>query len=195
MHPLQLAAVRVTDMGYRATAKNHREYRDERGRLRGSTRWQSRLADGTACSKGLLRSSGIRALHRCQDPWPQDLRSESADGRALQCRRRALCVLSTAAACFRARRCPLRHRVDRRLCRTHPHATWQERLADGRRRDHRFLDEDAIDEFIITVMPTFIGEGIPLLAPKHREVALRLLGVEQFPDGVVQLHYEVLHRK
>jgi dihydrofolate reductase len=54
-----------------------------------------------------------------------------------------------------------------------------------------FLDEDAIDEFIITVVPTFIGEGIPLLAPRHREVALRLLGVQQFPDGVVQLHYEV----
>jgi dihydrofolate reductase len=54
-----------------------------------------------------------------------------------------------------------------------------------------FLDEDAIDEFIITVVPTFIGEGIPLLAPRHRAVALRLLGVHQFLDGVVQLHYEV----
>ena len=54
-----------------------------------------------------------------------------------------------------------------------------------------FLDEDAIDEFIITVVPTFIGEGIPLLARRHREVALRLLGVNQFPDDVVQLHYEV----
>jgi dihydrofolate reductase len=54
-----------------------------------------------------------------------------------------------------------------------------------------FLDEDAIDEFIITVIPTFIGEGIPLLAPRHRAVALRLLGVQQFLDGVVQLHYEV----
>ena len=56
-----------------------------------------------------------------------------------------------------------------------------------------FLDEAAIDEFIITVVPTFIGEGIPLVAPRHRQVALRLLGVQQFPDGVVQLHYEV-HR-
>src|SRR5262249_34052746 len=37
-----------------------------------------------------------------------------------------------------------------------------------------FLDEDAIDEFIITVVPTFIGEGIPFLAPRHREVALSL---------------------
>jgi dihydrofolate reductase len=54
-----------------------------------------------------------------------------------------------------------------------------------------FLDEGAIDEFIITVVPTFIGEGIPLLAPRHREVQLRLLGVRQFPDDVVQLHYEV----
>jgi dihydrofolate reductase len=54
-----------------------------------------------------------------------------------------------------------------------------------------FLDEEAIDEFIITIVPIFIGEGIPLLAPKHREVTLRLLGVQQFPDGVVQLHYEV----
>jgi len=54
-----------------------------------------------------------------------------------------------------------------------------------------FLDANAIDEFIISVVPTFIGEGIPLIAPRHREVALRLLGVRHFPDGVVQLHYEV----
>jgi dihydrofolate reductase len=54
-----------------------------------------------------------------------------------------------------------------------------------------FLDEDAIDEFIISVVPAFIGEGIPLLAPRHREVTLHLLGVQKFPDGVVQLHYEV----
>jgi dihydrofolate reductase len=54
-----------------------------------------------------------------------------------------------------------------------------------------FLDEDAIDEFIISVVPTFIGEGIPLLSRRRREVVLRLLGVQQFPDGVVQSHYEV----
>jgi dihydrofolate reductase len=54
-----------------------------------------------------------------------------------------------------------------------------------------FLDEDAIDEFIITIVPTFIGEGIPLIAPRHREVPLRLLSLQRFPDGVVQLHYGV----
>jgi len=54
-----------------------------------------------------------------------------------------------------------------------------------------FLDEGAIDEFIITVVPTFIGEGIPLISPRHREVSLRLRSLQRFPDGVVQLHYEV----
>jgi dihydrofolate reductase len=54
-----------------------------------------------------------------------------------------------------------------------------------------FLDEDAIDEFIISVVPTFIGEGIPLIAPRHREVPLRLCSAKPFSDGVVQLHYVV----
>jgi len=54
-----------------------------------------------------------------------------------------------------------------------------------------FLDEGAIDEFIISVVPVFIGEGIPLLARRHRHVPLRLRSVKPFPDGVVQLHYNV----
>ena len=58
-----------------------------------------------------------------------------------------------------------------------------------------FLDEGAIDEFIISIVPTFIGEGIPLIAPRHRQVPLRLRAVQKFPDGVVQLHYIVLKPK
>jgi dihydrofolate reductase len=54
-----------------------------------------------------------------------------------------------------------------------------------------FLDEGAIDEFIITIVPIFIGEGVPLLAPRHRDVPLRLLSVEHFSDGVVQVHYRI----
>src|SRR4029434_6743380 len=52
-----------------------------------------------------------------------------------------------------------------------------------------FLDEGAIDEFIITVMPTFIGEGIPLMAARHREVPLRLRSVKRLPDGVLYMLY------
>lgn len=55
-----------------------------------------------------------------------------------------------------------------------------------------FLDEGAIDEFIISVVPIFIGDGIPLLAHRHRHVPLRLRSVKSFPDGVVQLHYNVV---
>ena len=54
-----------------------------------------------------------------------------------------------------------------------------------------FLDEGAIDELVITVAPVFIGDGIPLIARRHRHVPLELLSVEQFENGVVQLHYRV----
>jgi dihydrofolate reductase len=52
-----------------------------------------------------------------------------------------------------------------------------------------FLDHQAIDEFVITMVPVFIGDGIPLLARRHRHTALDLLSAEPFEDGVVQLHY------
>ena len=54
-----------------------------------------------------------------------------------------------------------------------------------------FLDEQAIDEFVISVAPVFIGEGIPLIARRHRHVPLELRAVERFEDGMVQLHYGV----
>jgi len=54
-----------------------------------------------------------------------------------------------------------------------------------------FLDAGEIDEFIIHVLPVFIGEGIPLIAPHHRTVRLKLLSTKKFPDGVVRLHYAV----
>ena len=54
-----------------------------------------------------------------------------------------------------------------------------------------FLDAGEIDEFDIHVIPVFIGEGIPLIAPRHRDVALRLLSSQGFPDGVVRLRYKV----
>ena len=54
-----------------------------------------------------------------------------------------------------------------------------------------FLDCGEIDEFIIHVIPTFIGEGIPLIAPRHRTVPLKLISIKKFTDGVVRLHYSV----
>ena len=55
-----------------------------------------------------------------------------------------------------------------------------------------FLDAEEIDEFDIQVIPTFIGEGIPLMAPRHRDVSLSLRSARRYPDGVVRLRYEVV---
>ena len=44
-------------------------------------------------------------------------------------------------------------------------------------------------EFVISVIPIFIGEGIPLIAPRLRTIPLKLLSTKKFPDGVVTLHY------
>jgi len=54
-----------------------------------------------------------------------------------------------------------------------------------------FLDAGEIDEFMIHVIPKFIGEGIPLIAPDRRTVPLKLISCTKFPDGVVKLHYAV----
>jgi dihydrofolate reductase len=54
-----------------------------------------------------------------------------------------------------------------------------------------FLDAGEIDEFVIHVVPTFIGEGIPLIEAGRRTVPLRLISCTKFADGVVELHYAV----
>lgn len=54
-----------------------------------------------------------------------------------------------------------------------------------------FLDARAIDEFIVSVVPVFIGDGIPLIARRRRHVALELRSTERFADGVVQLRYRI----
>jgi len=58
-----------------------------------------------------------------------------------------------------------------------------------------FLDAGLIDEFSIHVIPVFIGEGIPLIAPAHRTVPLKLLNTKKFPDGVVHLNYQVVRKR
>jgi dihydrofolate reductase len=54
-----------------------------------------------------------------------------------------------------------------------------------------FLDAGEIDEFIIHVIPIFIGDGIRLIEPRERNVALNLLTPKNYSDGVVRLHYSV----
>jgi dihydrofolate reductase len=83
-----------------------------------------------------------------------------------------------------------------------PVATFASRLREEKGKDiwmmggagliASFLDPGEIDEFIIHVIPVLIGEGIPLVQPKHRLVALQLRSNRRYDDGVVRIHYEVL---
>ena len=54
-----------------------------------------------------------------------------------------------------------------------------------------FLDAGEIDEFQICVLPIFIGEGIPLIAARHRLIPLELLSSNSLKDGSVSLHYRI----
>lgn len=54
-----------------------------------------------------------------------------------------------------------------------------------------FLDDGEIDEFMIHVIPKFIGEAIPLIAPDRRNLPLKLIASMKFTDGVLKLHYSV----
>ena len=54
-----------------------------------------------------------------------------------------------------------------------------------------FLDSGQVDEFIIQVISKMIGEGIPLVAPRHRDLRLKLLATRRFPDRVVRPHYAI----
>ncbi len=76
----------------------------------------------------------------------------------------------------------------RRLRRARGKHIW---LVGGAEIIASFLDGNQVDEFIIHVVPTFIGEGIPLIAPRHRTVPLTLLSTRRYSDGIVRLHYAV----
>lgn len=54
-----------------------------------------------------------------------------------------------------------------------------------------FLDAGQVDEIVVHVVPTMIGDGIPLVSRRRRLVPLRLKETRRFPDGLVRLHYAV----
>jgi len=52
-----------------------------------------------------------------------------------------------------------------------------------------FLKNNLIDEFIITIFPTVLGEGIPLFGEGCGEHKLKLQNIKSYDSGVVQIHY------
>ncbi len=54
-----------------------------------------------------------------------------------------------------------------------------------------FLNEKLIDEFMIFIMPTLLGEGIPLFQQLETQTNLSLINTKKYKNGVVELQYSV----
>lgn len=63
-------------------------------------------------------------------------------------------------------------------------------LVGGGNLLHSFIKERLVDEFIITIAPTLIGDGIPLFKKNDFELELKLKSMRKF-NQFVELHYEV----
>ena len=52
------------------------------------------------------------------------------------------------------------------------------------------LNENLIDELIISIIPVMLGDGVPLFKGGRPENKLELLNVKNFDKGLVKLHYK-----
>jgi len=59
---------------------------------------------------------------------------------------------------------------------------------------NELMKEDLIDEFIISVVPVFVGEGTRLFNNGRPEQTLELVATKTFDTGLVQLHYKRKHQ-
>jgi len=46
-----------------------------------------------------------------------------------------------------------------------------------------------IDEYILSILPIVLGEGIPLFAPLLAPSQIKLVSSRSYASGLVQLHY------
>ena len=55
-----------------------------------------------------------------------------------------------------------------------------------------FLKNNLIDKFVITVIPTVLGEGIPLFGDGCGEHKLKLQNIMSYDSSVIQLRYQLV---
>ncbi len=72
----------------------------------------------------------------------------------------------------------------------HIHRKGFDRLyIDGGRTIQSFLNEDLVDEMIITTIPVLLGGGFPLFGDLPKESVFRCLDTKVFAKDIVQRHY------
>ena len=62
---------------------------------------------------------------------------------------------------------------------------------DGGALIQSFLNENLINELIITTVPVLLGEGIPLFGSLPKRVKLKLVGSEVLLNQLVKIHYHI----
>lgn len=61
-------------------------------------------------------------------------------------------------------------------------------LVGGAKLIDQFIKQNLVDKYIITIIPTILGEGIPLFLGENPEIQLKLIGTKT-NDGMVELMY------
>jgi dihydrofolate reductase len=64
-------------------------------------------------------------------------------------------------------------------------------LVGGAQLAAAFLRERRVDEFVISVVPVLLGDGIPLFSPGLPEQPLKIVELNQYPTGIVQTRYRI----
>lgn len=58
---------------------------------------------------------------------------------------------------------------------------------------NELMKDNLIDEFIISIVPVFVGDGIRLFKDGRPGQQLKLVNSKTFNTGLVQLHYKILN--
>lgn len=66
--------------------------------------------------------------------------------------------------------------------------TW---LLGGAKLAGEFFNRNAVDELILSIMPVVLGKGMPLFDGILKNIPMKLTDSETFPNGVVQLKYDI----
>lgn len=63
-------------------------------------------------------------------------------------------------------------------------------LVGGGALVNSFLQQNLIDDYIISTIPIILGAGIPLFPPSNSEIKLQLMSAKPYPSGLLQTYYK-----
>ena len=72
---------------------------------------------------------------------------------------------------------------------------WSRAYVDGGEVIQSFINDGLIEDIVLTVLPTLIGDGIPLFGNLDEDIDLQLVSAKSFPCGTVQSNYRFRSEK